>query len=177
VKREKTDSHIDSSFPAPSSIGTTPVNGSPEPQSPRGDGDEAPHEQITLTEGGPGEEDETILHEVRAKAIKFIPVEKRDEDKQKSPWATQGVGPLRLLKNKSSGTVRVLLRAEPRGHIALNKTILSDVEYKAKEKTVNFVAANDDGSGLESWLLQVKKPELALELARMLEANKGANKK
>ncbi|KAJ8124308.1 hypothetical protein O1611_g9333 [Lasiodiplodia mahajangana] len=168
---------VNSPFPAPSSIGTTPVNGTPEPQSPREDGEEAPQEQIKLTEGGPGEEDEAILHEVRAKAIKFIPVEKRDEDKQKSPWSTQGVGPLRVLKNKSTGAVRILLRAEPRGHIAMNKTILSDVEYKAKEKTVNFVAASDDGSGLETWLLQVKKPELAAELAGVLEANKGANKK
>ncbi|KAI1737026.1 hypothetical protein F4680DRAFT_460762 [Xylaria scruposa] len=166
-----------SPFPAPSSIGTTPVNGTPEPQSPREDGEEAPQEQIKLTDGGPGEEDETILHEVRAKAIKYIPVQKGDEEEAKSPWSTRGVGPLRVLKNKSTGLVRILLRAEPRGHIAMNKTILSDVEYKAKEKTLNLVAASDDGSGLETWLLQVKKPEFAAELARVLEANKAANKK
>ncbi|TRX92036.1 hypothetical protein FHL15_007133 [Xylaria flabelliformis] len=156
---------------------TTPVNGTPEPQSPREDGEEAPQEQIKLTDGGPGEEDETILHEVRAKAIKYIPVQKGDEDEAKSPWSTRGVGPLRVLKNKSTGLVRILLRAEPRGHIAMNKTILSDVEYKAKEKTLNLVAASDDGSCLETWLLQVKKPEFAAELARVLEANKAANKK
>ncbi|KAJ2989540.1 hypothetical protein NUW58_g3423 [Xylaria curta] len=166
-----------SPFPAPSSIGTTPVNGTPEPQSPREDGGEAPQEQIKLTDGGPGEEDETILHEVRAKAIKYIPVQKGDEDQPKSPWSTRGVGPLRVLKNKSTGSVRILLRAEPRGHIAMNKTILSDVKYVVKEKTVNFVAASDDGSGLETWVLQVKKPEFAVELAGVLEANKFANKK
>lgn len=166
-----------SPFPAPSSIGTTPVNGTPEPQSPRDDGDEAPQEQIKLTEGGPGEEDEVMLHEVRAKVIKYIPVQKGDEDAPKSPWSTQGVGPLRVLKNKSTGTVRILLRAEPRGHIAMNKTILPDIEYAAKEKTISFVAASDDGSNLETWLLQVKKPELAKELASVLEANKSANKK
>ncbi|KAI1159026.1 hypothetical protein F5B18DRAFT_664809 [Nemania serpens] len=166
----------DSSFPAPSSIGTTPINGTPEPQSPRDDGEEAVQGQIKLTEGGPGEEDEIILHEVRAKVLKFISVDKRDEDKQTAPWVTQGVGPLRVLKNKTTGTVRIVLRAEPRGHIAINKTILADMEYKAKEKTINLVATSEDGAGLETWLLQVKKPELALELAGVLEANKSANK-
>lgn len=167
-----------SPFPAPSSIGTTPVNGTPEPQT-QHDDEETPQEQISLINGGPGEEDEMILHEVRAKAIKFVPIVKGsdDEEERKSPWSTQGVGPLRILKNKTSGTVRVLLRAEPRGHIAMNKAILSDVEYKAKEKTVNFVAANDEGSGLETWVLQVKKPESAQQLAGILEANKSANKK
>ncbi|KAI0446964.1 hypothetical protein F4803DRAFT_559139 [Xylaria telfairii] len=174
---QETNSRVDSPFPAPSSIGTTPVNGTPEPQSPHADGEEAPQEQIKLTDGGPGEEDETILHEVRAKVIKYIPVQKGDEEEAKSPWSTRGVGPLRVLKNKSTGAVRILLRAEPRGHIAMNKTILSDVEYKAKDKTVHMVAASDDGSGLETWLLQVKKPEFATELASVLEANKSANKK
>ncbi|KAI0406465.1 hypothetical protein F4802DRAFT_557742 [Xylaria palmicola] len=170
-------SFANSPYPAPSSMGTTPVNGTPEPQSPHEEGEGGSQEQIKLTDGGPGEEDEIIVHEVRAKAIKYIPVVKGEEDQPKSPWSTQGVGPLRVLKNKSTGAVRVLLRAEPRGHIALNKTILADVEYKPKEKTVNFVAASDDGSGLETWVLQMKKPEFATELSGVLEANKGANKK
>jgi hypothetical protein len=159
-------------------MGTTPVNGTPEPQAPNEDGEEAPQAQLSLTEGGPGEEDEIILHEVRAKAIKYIPVQIGDENEgKKSPWSTQGVGPLRVLKNKATGTVRVLLRAEPRGHIALNKTILSHTEYAVKEKSVHFLAASDDGSGLETWLIQVKKPELAHILAGVLETNKSANKK
>ncbi|XXH03978.1 hypothetical protein Hte_010387 [Hypoxylon texense] len=167
-----------SPFPAPSSMGTTPVNGTPEPQTQNEDGEEGTHEQISLTNGGPGEEDETILHEVRAKAIKYVPVVKGDDDDEnKSPWSTQGVGPLRVLKNKTTGSVRVLLRAEPRGHIAMNKALLPDVEYKAKDKTVNFVASNEVGSGLETWVLQVKKPDFAQQLAGVLEANKSANKK
>ncbi|KAI2640082.1 hypothetical protein GGS21DRAFT_505046 [Xylaria nigripes] len=167
-----------SPFPAPSSMGTTPMNGTPEPEAGHEDGEEPRQTQISLTEGGPGEEDETIVHEVRAKAIKFIPVQPEDEDQdRKSPWSTQGVGSLRVLKNKQTGAVRMLLRAEPRGHVALNKTILSDVEYKAKDKTVNFVAAKDDGFGLETWVLQVKTAVFANELAKVLESNKISNKK
>lgn len=132
-----------------------------------------------MTEGGPGEEDETIIHEVRAKAIKYIPIDKDadEDDQKKSPWSTQGVGPLRVLKNKTTGTVRILLRAEPRGHIALNKALLSDVSYTAKDKTLNLMTSDDNGTGLETWVLQVKKPEFAQELASILEANKGANKR
>ena len=165
-------------MPVPSSMGTTPANGTPEPQ-PQNEGEEAPQEQISLTEGGPGEEDEEVLHEVRAKAIKYVPVTKDGDEEAKSeaPWRTQGVGPLRILKNKSTGSVRMLLRAEPRGHIAMNKALLPDIAYTAKEKTISFAAAADSGSGLETWVLQVKKPEFAKELASVLEEKKTANKK
>ncbi|KAI2625103.1 hypothetical protein GGR54DRAFT_594904 [Hypoxylon sp. NC1633] len=168
-----------SPFPAPSSIATTPVNGTPEPQSQNENGEEASQAQASFTEGGPGEEDDVILHEVRAKAIKYVPVVKgSDEDEEnKSPWTTQGVGPLRVLKNKTTGNVRILVRAEPRGHVAMNKALLSDVDYKAKDKTITFVASNDSGSGLETWVLQVKKPDIAQQLAGVLETNKSANKK
>ena len=71
----------------------------------------------------------------------------------------------------------MLLRAEPRGHIAMNKALLPDIEYTAKEKTISFAAAADSGSGLETWVLQVKKPEFAKELASILEEKKTANKK
>ncbi|OTA85768.1 hypothetical protein M434DRAFT_159070 [Hypoxylon sp. CO27-5] len=166
-----------SPFPAPSSLGTTPISGTPEPQSQGEDGEEGAQVQISLT--ATSEEDETVLHEVRAKAIKYIPIIKGsdDEEERKSPWSTQGVGTLRVLKHDHTGIVRVLLRAEPRGHVAMNKALLSDIEYKAKDKTVNFVAANDDGSGLETWVLQVKKPDMAQQLAGVLEQHKSANKK
>lgn len=160
-------------------MNTTPANGTPEPQpQPAEDGEEPVQEQISLTEGGPGEEDEQVLHEVRAKATKFVPIVKGSEDDEpgKSPWHTQGVGPLRVLKNKTTGAVRMLLRAEPRGHIALNKAILPSVEYKPNGKYLKFMATNHDGSGLETWMLQIKTPESTAELAGVLEANKGANK-
>ncbi|KAI1140276.1 hypothetical protein F5Y05DRAFT_424191 [Hypoxylon sp. FL0543] len=172
-----TNTLLGSPFPAPSSLGTTPISGTPEPQSQAEDGEEGPQAQISLTAAN--EENETILHEVRARAIKYVPIVKGsdEEDERKSPWSTQGVGTLRVLKHDHTGIVRVLLRAEPRGHVAMNKALLSDIEYKSKDKTVNFVAASDDGSGLETWVLQVKKPDMAQQLAGVLEQHKSANKK
>jgi len=71
----------------------------------------------------------------------------------------------------------MLLRAEPRGHVALNKTILPDFNYKADTKYVKLTTAADDGNGLETWMLQVKTPAMAQALAEALEEHKKANKK
>ncbi|CAK7268310.1 hypothetical protein SEPCBS57363_003026 [Sporothrix epigloea] len=177
------------------SLATTPATSTPEPGATQdnnadnsghqADGDEAPQEQISLTDGGPGEEDEAVVHEVRAKALRLAtssdesgsesPVPK---DK-KSPWKTEGVGALRLLKNKTTGIVRLLLRAEPRGHVALNRALLPDFTYKPEPnaKYVKLTTANGAGTGLETWMLQVKTKEAAQQLADALEMHKVANKK
>lgn len=121
------------------------------------------HDQINLTAGGPGEEDEDVLYEVRARASVFIPA--------KSQFVTQGVGLLRVLKNTETNASRVLLRADPSGKIVLNKAIILQT-YEAVKKTVSFFAAPDKGEGLEKWILQVKAENMAEELAKVLESNK-----
>ncbi|KAJ6440511.1 nucleoporin nsp1 [Purpureocillium lavendulum] len=166
-----------------SSLATTPAAGTPEPSN-QADGangsnneEGEKHEQINLTDGV--DEGEEVLHEVRAKAMKYMPpAEKSDSDdkgKSKSPWSTQGVGPLRLLKHKESGVVRLLLRAEPRGHIALNRALVNR-PYKAEEKYVKITTSNEKADGLETWMIQVKTKDLAKELAEVLEKHKEANK-
>ena len=121
-----------------------------------------------------------MLHEVRAKVLKYVPPgDKSDSDekaKSKSPWTTQGVGPLRLLKHNESGVVRLLLRAEPRGHVALNRALLPSMTYKADEKYVKITTSNEKGDGLETWMIQVKTKDLAKATAEALEKNKGSNK-
>ncbi|KAL1836675.1 hypothetical protein VTJ49DRAFT_4802 [Mycothermus thermophilus] len=192
-------------FGGASSLATTPAASTPEPsaanaaataaengQGTDADGDDAPQEQISLTDGGPGEEEEHAVFEVRAKAVKLVTGpsggngDSEDDSgsksadkpaKSKSPWQVQGVGPLRLLKHKTTGAVRMLLRAEPRGNVALNKVVLPDFTYKADAKYVKVPAATDDGKGLETWMLQVKTAESAKELAEKLEEHKTANKK
>jgi hypothetical protein len=101
--------------------------------------------------------------------LKFEPSK---DDSGKSEWAVKGLGPLRVLKNKETGSSRVLLRADPSGTIVLNKGILGNVTYTATGKTLKLLTAGEDGKGLETWLLQVKTPASAEELASVLEANK-----
>lgn len=167
-------------------MATTPAGGTPEPSAQAGaangaDNEEGEkHEQINLTEGA--EADEENLHEVRAKVLKFVPAGEKKADgeekpKSKSPWSTQGVGPLRLLKHKETSAVRLLLRAEPRGHVALNRAVLPNMNYKADEKYVKMTTSNEKGDGLETWMIQVKTKDLAKELAEALEKHKVLNKK
>lgn len=167
-------------------MATTPAAGTPEPstqadtakdgEANNDDGEK--HEQINLADGV--HDDEDVLHEVRAKVLKFVPAsEKSDDDKpkSKSPWSTQGVGQLRLLQHKETKLVRLLLRAEPRGHVALNRALLPNVTYKPDEKYVKVPTSNEKGDGLETWMIQVKTKDLAKELTEALEKNKVANKK
>jgi nucleoporin NUP2 len=121
------------------------------------------------------------LHEVRAKALRFVAPGKSEGDddkpKSKSPWKTEGLGQLRLLKNKETNALRLLLRAEPRGNVAMNRMVLPDLEYKAEKKYLKVTTSNDKGDGLETWMIQVKTEDLSKALAKALEENKGANKK
>ncbi|KAK7429594.1 hypothetical protein QQZ08_003789 [Neonectria magnoliae] len=165
-----------------SSLATTPAGGTPEPSAPTqappgGEEEGEKHEQINLTEGL--EADEETLHDVRAKVLKFVTAEEKSDDKpkSKSPWSTQGVGPLRLLKHKETNALRLLLRAEPRGNVALNRAVLPGMTYKAEQKYVKLTTSNETGDGLETWMVQVKTKDLAKELAEALEKHKTLNKK
>jgi hypothetical protein len=129
------------------------------------DPDAEQQEQINLTIGGPGEEDEEVLHEIRAKALQW-------SSKHGAKWQTKGVGPLRVLKHKDTGAARILLRADPSGTIVLNKSLLAGVKYEVNEKTIKFPAAGESGKGLETWLLQLKTPQFAQELGKVMENNK-----
>ena len=139
-----------------------------------GDPDTEHHDQINLTSGGPGEENEENVHEVRAKALKYEIKDDgtKDDPSMKPEWVVKGLGVLRVLKHKESGSSRILLRADPSGAIVMNKAILGNVTYEATGKTVKLLTAGESGKALETWLLQVKTAEAATELARALEANK-----
>ncbi|KAM3446058.1 hypothetical protein MY3296_010032 [Beauveria thailandica] len=168
-----------------SSLATTPGAGTPEPgaqvEANKNGNDEEEgekHEQINLTEGA--EPEEEAVHEVRAKVLGFVSSDEKpdgeDKAKPKSPWTTKGVGLLRVLKHKETNAVRLLLRAEPRGNVALNRTLLPDVAYKGDDKYVRLVTSNETGDGLETWMLQVRNKDVAKTLAQALEEHKVHNK-
>ncbi|RKF72708.1 putative ran-binding protein [Golovinomyces cichoracearum] len=126
------------------------------------------NDQINLTAIGPGEEDEDVIHEVRVKAQKLVSKEAEGIKK----WEIKGIGPLRVLRHKNSGTSRLLLRGDPSGKIVLNKSILGNVTYKSSGKTIKFLSASDTGKEIETWILQVKTEEFADKLASVLEDQK-----
>ncbi|KAJ3055975.1 hypothetical protein HK097_008584 [Rhizophlyctis rosea] len=120
-----------------------------------GDGDDAapPEEQIgdTLMKGA-GEEEEDTVYEVRAK------LSKREGDK----WPVVGLGQLKLNKNRTTGKVRFLFRAEASGRLLLNSATYPElkpaVQMAGKQANVTFMAANDAGK-LTMFAAKVKTGE------------------
>ena len=121
-------------------------------------------EQIDLTSPGPGEEDEDVVLQVKAKALKY--------DVPSSSWASKGVGPLRVLKNRESHQTRVLLRQDPSGRIVLNFALSKSFAYEsAQSKTVRMPFVGESGK-IESWMIKVGNDDDAKKLASTLEENK-----
>ena len=124
--------------------------------------------QLDLSTSNAGEEDEDLLFHVKAKASELAPKHEGEDPS----WLVRGVGELRVLKNRSSGTVRVVLRAGPTAKVVLNTALLGGARYDlAAEKMVNFPVASANG-GLRKWLLQVGKKEDAVRLVEFLEESK-----
>ena len=80
------------------------------------------------------------------------------------PWQNKGVGILRLLKNKESGNVRVLMRQDPNGTIMVNANIIKNkaMYNVAGGKQVKMVFAEKDG--LSTFVMGFGTVEKAEEL-------------
>ena len=122
------------------------------------------HEQIDLTLGGPGEEDEDVMFEARAKTSQW------DEDSKE--WVTKGVGPFRILKNRENGDIRMLMRQDPSGRVLINSAIFSGVDYKTEVKNTTRIPIVSQSGKLETWIVKVGKEEDALAMSALLEENK-----
>ena len=130
----------------------------------QGEEDEGEDRQIDLTAGGPGEEDEDVVFEIKAKAMVY--------DRPSSKWDVKGVGFLRVLKNRDTGKTRVLMRQDPSGKVMLNASLTWRLTYESPQsKHVRFPFASESGR-LEAWTLRVGKDEDAKELVKVLEENK-----
>ena len=69
-----------------------------------------------------GEEDEEVMFSHRAKLYRFVA-----EDKQ---WKERGVGDIKLLKNRRSGKIRVLMRRDQVLKICANHQITAEMKLK-----------------------------------------------
>lgn len=137
-----------------------------------GEDDAQSDAQVDIASGRAGEENETVLFEVKAKAMELDVNMKLEEKQRKLEWILRGVGQLRVLRHHDTGKTRVLLRAVPTGKIALNAALMSGMDYKqATEKSVTFGAATGAGR-IAKWTVMVGKKEDAAKLAGLLEENK-----
>ncbi|KAL6235899.1 hypothetical protein BDW75DRAFT_229945 [Aspergillus navahoensis] len=113
------------------------------------DGDaQKPEPQVDLARGGAGEEDEDVVIETRARALKMVD----------GSWASQGVGYLRILKNRTTSRSRVLVRADPSGNVVLNARLMKEIKYNVNGNNIQFLVPKAEGAP-EMWALRLKAGE------------------
>lgn len=98
--------------------------------------------------------------ETRARGLKLT----------KDGWNSQGVGFLRVLKDRTTSRGRVILRADPSGKIVLNASLIKQLDYTVKGTSVHFLVPQVDGPP-EQWAIRVKKEE-AERLGTAMEETK-----
>ena len=122
-------------------------------------------DQLDLMSQRPGEENEDVLFEAaRVKAWKYIP--------GKSAHEAQGVGPLRVLKNRETGKRRVIVRQDPNNAIIINSGFVKDGKYDfiGKSRVRCFFA--DRGGSLCAWQIQTKDEKVSKEMAKIFIESK-----
>lgn len=109
--------------------------------------------------------DEEVLHEVRAKHIKF----------ENKAWKKYGTGVLRLYRHRVTSKHRMVIRNEI-GKVQFNVGVSKGMKFekvikdtkKGKVAYVKFFAVEDASKGMENFMLQVK-PEAVDKLHKTLE--------
>lgn len=118
-----------------------------------------PEDQRNLTSLSAEEQrTEEVLFEQKARCRKFI-------RGAKEPWENKGVGIIRLLRNKESANVRVLMRLDPRGTIVINANLIKDAAMYEMlgEKAVKLIFAESEGE-LTTYVASFGTKEKADEL-------------
>ena len=119
---------------------STEVTHETEPR-PENEGDDAPlvEEEVTVVEGwapsvtlevkehvNTGEEEEDCVYTQRSKLYRWVANE--SDDGPAGEWKERGTGDARLLKHKTTGKVRLLMRQEKTGKIVANHYIVDGVD-------------------------------------------------
>nr|CAH7756346.1 unnamed protein product [Callosobruchus chinensis] len=106
-----------------------------------------------------GEEDEDVLFCQRAKLFRFV----GDE------WKERGLGDIKILRNKATGKLRVVMRRDQVLKICLNHVLTKDIEYLPKDEKSWLFHAADFSEGeiaREQFCVRFKTPEVADEFKK-----------
>ena len=126
-------------------------------------------------------EHEDLLFSVPVcKAMKTDDKKNPDTGEMEQGWVDKGKGPLYILTHKDTGNVRVILKVSPFGRAVMNFGVVAGAKYEVvgtgKYVQAFFVDHINVREGqrpkIGMWLLQVKDPEDAKDMARvMMEAS------
>ncbi|KAJ9616696.1 hypothetical protein H2200_000415 [Cladophialophora chaetospira] len=133
--------------------------------------------QASLMESRVGEENEAMLWEGRSKALMFVSAETAKGTKNTpNDWNSVGVGILRVLQDKSTKKTRVVFRVEPSANILFNSHLIGSTDYESVpgNKSGAVRGALMHNGALTRLVFKLKTPEMASQLAKILEENKSA---
>lgn len=101
-----------------------------------------------------GEEGEEALYTKRAKLMQFNPSD------NELPYTSKGLGDIKLLKNKSTGKTRFLMRAEGGLRVILNTLVNKDVDYvkMGNGSMVRVPVLNPETNIIDTYVIKVKTP-------------------
>ncbi|XP_046668951.1 E3 SUMO-protein ligase RanBP2 isoform X2 [Homalodisca vitripennis] len=114
-----------------------------------------------------GEEDDEILFENRAKLFRFVEKE----------WKERGVGIVKILKNKVTEKVRLLMRRDQVHKVCANHLLKSDMELsmlKNSDRALVWVANDfaEEVVQLEKFCIKFKTPEEATQFSNVFNDSK-----
>ncbi|XP_045463199.1 E3 SUMO-protein ligase RanBP2-like [Harmonia axyridis] len=115
-----------------------------------------------------GEEEEEVVYCHRAKLFRFVGGE----------WKERGIGDLKILKNKGSEKLRVLMRRDQVLKICLNHTLTSNIEYRLKDEKTWLFVAPDFSEGevtYEQFCLRFKTAEIAKDFKDAVDKALGSS--
>jgi hypothetical protein len=121
-----------------------------------------PKSETDLSKQGPGEEEESSMFQARAIVY----------DTTGGVYKKEGVGTLRVLKNKTNGRARVIVRSDI-GKVVLNVRLQVETKYSVREKRLLLVPEFQVG-GVKVWGIRLGKEDVAEELRKVVEEMKGA---
>ncbi|KRZ98595.1 uncharacterized protein AC631_05642, partial [Debaryomyces fabryi] len=111
-----------------------------------------------------GEEDEEALYTKRTKLMLF------DPSNTENPYASKGLGDLKVLKNKATGKSRILVRAEGGLRVLLNTLVNKDMTYTTigNGSMVRVPTVNPTDKSIETYILKVKTADDGKKLLDVL---------
>jgi len=127
-------------------------------------------EDMTALQPAEQEESDIVYHIEKAKSYKS---EVKSEG-GKPEWVYKALGPVWLLRNKTTGKTRVLQKVAPLGKAGMNFNVLKSAAMYAQQNkrvTATFIdhINEKDPKKPSQWFVQCGKEEDAKELARLLK--------
>ncbi|KAK4555842.1 hypothetical protein LTR86_007062 [Recurvomyces mirabilis] len=120
--------------------------------------------------------DEDVLFEASMAKAQKVDQKQDDNGNNVTAYVDRGKGPLYILKNKSTGKVRMLMKIPPLGRLAMNFSPIPGMNYTCAPGRKIVLATfldhfdnNKERAGRpSSWSIQVREPKDAQEIARIL---------